>query len=111
MSSTKADLRNRALEHLGVLAAGESPSAEDAALVDGRIDSLHEKLMARRLVNFETSAIPDEAVHDYMRIVANECAQAFGLPRIEAETMSAEAELRKLIKRSKADGYARAVYY
>ena len=37
-TTTKAVLRNRVLEELGVLAGGETAASEDAAVVDARIE-------------------------------------------------------------------------
>jgi hypothetical protein len=41
---TKAQLRNRVLRELGVLAAGETATAEDAQVVEEMIDTQHAML-------------------------------------------------------------------
>jgi hypothetical protein len=81
---TKADLRARVLEHLGVLAAGQSAGAEDADLVDEAIDAAHARLRKFGLVPFATSAIPEWAQISLRDYVAADVAQSFGLggPRL-----------------------------
>lgn len=57
----KAALRNRVLEHLGVIAAGETPASADQTLVEEVIDTAHEVLRKSGLVPFATSAVPSWA--------------------------------------------------
>lgn len=75
----KAALRNRVLEHLGVKAAGQDATAEDAALVDEAIDAAHDRLRKFGLVPFATSAIPSWAQIPLRDYVAGDVAQAFGM--------------------------------
>lgn len=75
----KAALRNRVLEHLGVLAAGGTAATADATLVDEAIDACHERLQKFGLVPFATSAIPSWAQIHLRDYVAGDVAQVFGL--------------------------------
>jgi hypothetical protein len=74
----KADLRNRVLMHLGVLAAGEAPADDDATLVEEAIDAAHSRLRKFGLVPFATSAVPDWAQIALRNIVAADVATTFG---------------------------------
>jgi hypothetical protein len=76
---TKAQLRNRVLQHLGVLGAGQTANAEDADLVDEAIDAAHERLRKLGLVPFATSAVPPWAQIPLRDFVAGDVAQAFGM--------------------------------
>lgn len=49
-TKTRAQLISRALERIGVLAAGQSLSAEDSALVDAQIEPLADELAAREVI-------------------------------------------------------------
>lgn len=75
----KAALRNRVLEHLGVLAAGETAALSDQALVDEAIDAAHSRLRKFGLVPFATSAVPDWAQIQLRDVVAGDVAQAYGM--------------------------------
>lgn len=75
--ATQTDLRNTALEKLGVLAAGEIASAEDAALVDERAGYIHEELIDNGLVAFALSDIPSAALLPMADVLAWECWEAF----------------------------------
>lgn len=75
----KAALRNRVLEHLGVLAAGETAASADQTLVDEAIDAAHERLRKIGYVPFATSAIPSWAQIQLRDIVAGDVAQAYGM--------------------------------
>lgn len=57
----KAALGNRVLQHIGVLAAGETAASADTTLVEEKIDIAHEKLRRFGVVPFPTSAIPSWA--------------------------------------------------
>lgn len=75
---TKATLRRKVLEHLIVIAAGETPATADQTLVDDAIDAAHERLRKFGLAPFETSAIPSWAQMQLRDIVAADVAQTFG---------------------------------
>ena len=95
---TKAEIRNRVLEHLGVLAAGQGASAEDAALVDEAIDSAHERLRKFGLVPFATSAVPPWAQIPLRDYVAGDVGHAFGFgDSFKPGQVAAERELAKQV--------------
>lgn len=95
---TKAQLRNRVLQHLGVLAAGQSATAEDADLVDEAIDAAWAKLRKFGLMPFATSAIPEWAQQGLRDYVAAEVSPSFGIQGDhETAKLLAERELGKQV--------------
>jgi hypothetical protein len=76
----KAALRNRVLEHLGVLGAGDTAATADATLVDELVDAAHEELRRFGVVPFATSAIPSWAQDQLKVYVAAMAGPAFGKP-------------------------------
>lgn len=82
---TKAALRNRVLERLGVLAAGETAATVDQTYVEEVIDAAHEELRKKQLAPFATSAIPSWAQLGLTRWVVAECGPAYGKPWTEDE--------------------------
>lgn len=102
--ATKADVRNQALEELGVLAAGEDASAEDAVLVEARIDRLHEEYVDNGLVAFVLTSIPAAAVDPFAILVAASCWRAYngeeGLVQAEQKAGAARRRLARMAQRS-----------
>jgi len=76
---TKAAMRDRILEHLGIKGAGQSAASEDELLVSEAIDSAWYRLRAKGLVPFDTSAIPEWAQTPFRDYVAGDVADVFGL--------------------------------
>lgn len=76
---TKAQLRDRILQRLGVLASGQAATPEDATLAEDTIDSVHNELRKLGLVPFLTSAVPDWAKMPLRDIVARDLVGEFGV--------------------------------
>ena len=74
-----AALRDRVLEHLGVLAAGETPAVVDQAWVEEAIDAAHDRLRKFGLAPFALAAIPSWAQIHLRDIVAGDVAQSYGM--------------------------------
>ena len=112
--ATKTDLRKAVLEDLGILAGGESASAEDAALVERRIDRLHEELIDNGLVAWSLTAIPDRAMQPMTKLVAAVCWSAFhgdtGAVVAEQKAAAARARLARQAQHVTEEP-TRAVYY
>lgn len=99
---TKAALRNRVLQHIGFLAAGQSPSAEDAALVEEAIDASWAELRKLGLAPFPTSAIPDWAQVGLRDHAAAVVKPSFRIPvDVEAEQRAAVTRLETQVARRK----------
>jgi hypothetical protein len=75
----KAALRNRVLEHLSVIAAGEAPAAADRTLVEEAIDAAFDRLSKERLIRFPATATPPWAQIQMRDIVAADVAAVFGM--------------------------------
>jgi hypothetical protein len=83
---TRNDLVNEALINLGILAAGQSPGAEDFAAVNGKVDSLYERLESQDIIDLDNSVdeIPSNIFMQLAVILADDSALMFGLPGIPA---------------------------
>ncbi len=113
---TKADLRSQVLYHLGVLAAGESATADDADVVDKAIDSVHEMLMARMRVDFLTSAIPEYAQIPLRDMVAFRVGRVFGkngnrMQELRIDSQLALNELTGQLRYPKGQAVTEAEYF
>lgn len=76
---TSADLVARVLRKLGVAAAGQPISPEDAAVVSGELDSIFRTLAGLEIVYVaDSDNIPGEWFADLASIVAGEVAADFG---------------------------------
>ncbi len=76
---TKSTLAARVMQHLGVLAAGQSAASRDSDLVQESIDTVHDQLGVEGKAPFVTSAIPEWAQGPLRDIVAYEMAGTFGV--------------------------------
>ncbi len=75
----KAAMRNRVLEHLGVLAAGETAATVDQTWVDEAIDSVHDRMRKFGLAPYPTSAFPSWAQIPFRDVVSGDVAQSYGM--------------------------------
>lgn len=112
----KAALRNRVLQHLGVIAASETPATADQTLVEEMIDAAWERLRKLGLVPFATSANPSWAQVQLRDIVAYDVGPSYGMTgqrllelRMAAER--AEIELRRQLAGFKHNVSIEAKYY
>jgi len=55
---TRRDLIDRALSELGVIAAGQTPSAEDVSAVDQLVDAVCDELSTREIVYIDAPGEP-----------------------------------------------------
>lgn len=76
---TQAQLRDRVLQELGVLAAGETATAEDAELVEDVICAVHAMLRREFFVDWQLDSIPPEVIEPLMAVNAARLAGRFGL--------------------------------
>lgn len=100
-SISKAELRVRILQQLGVLAAGETASAEDASVVDAAIEAFHEgELKKFGTPSFATSATPEWAQDAMRDCVALRLVQVFGTPsqRIAELSQASAAGIALLVR-------------
>jgi hypothetical protein len=78
---TKAEMIDRTLRRLTVLAAGQTASGNDSALVGPVLDSLHSQLRKKGLCPFATSAFPDWAQESFAKALCEEVGPYYGKPR------------------------------
>jgi hypothetical protein len=71
---TKAQLRNHILQQLGVIGAGETASAEDAALMETIIDNCQSELDELEIATWTTSDVPAFAIEGMSMFVRASCA-------------------------------------
>lgn len=78
-SLTRANIVARALEALGVKAAGQAASAEDSAKAGEAVDETHSQLIQNGLAPFAISAVPDWAQSALIHIAAEKLIPSFGV--------------------------------
>jgi hypothetical protein len=107
MSKTRAELINQCLTNLGVIAEGQSVSAEEVSKMDGVIDPAVSQLADLNIYYVQDAgsvgptdgAIEDSAFLSLAAYIANEACAAFNLPadtKMQALAMIAEDKLRTL---------------
>ena len=77
-NKTRAEMITLSLKRLGVLGSGQSASAADSDIAGDVLDSVHDQLMARGLVNFATSAFPSWSHGPFAKIMEEELGPYFG---------------------------------
>lgn len=99
--ATQTEIAIKALQKIGVIAAGETPDSDDQTLVDEAYDSLYEELRSRHLVDWGSAEdIPTWAVLHVRDILANRIANEYGIPRSADEE---ELAVRKMAKHLAVD--------
>lgn len=82
---TRNDLVNEALMNLGVLAAGQSPAAEDFQAVNGKVEALIAYLEKAQILDIDTiDTIEPEWFAPLAVLLADDAALEFGLPGVPA---------------------------
>lgn len=94
---SREQLVTRALQKLKVLAAGQTPSAEDAKVVDDDLEPVLSDLSTRNIYPFgDPDQIEENAFVHLADILANSVAADFGLDQNDAVRLAAESRLREL---------------
>lgn len=98
MSKTKTELATRALQILGVAAAGQSVAAEDLTLVEGIVDPLVAQLGIQGVTYVgDTDEIDDAVFLPLARRLALEITSDFGMPAADEMTvLEADKPLRRM---------------
>ena len=76
---TLAELRDKVLQRIGVLAAGEIASAEDAALTEAALRGAQAELDMLGIALWTLDDVPEYAVGSLIRMVLPEVGPAFGV--------------------------------
>lgn len=114
---SKTDLRNEVLTDLGIIAAGETASGNDATIVDNAVQNLLEYLEDESLLIFSAGAastdsvIPARIFHALIDLVAFRVGRKFGRP-VEPEVwqMGMQA-LRRSVLPGSDNTPVEVVYY
>lgn len=77
-----AELRDRVLQRLGVLAAGEIASAEDATLVESALRGVQGELEQLNIALWTIDDVPAYAAGSLIRMTLPEVGPAFGVVAI-----------------------------
>lgn len=94
---SRQELIDRALLELGVLAAGQSASAEDVAVIDGAISPIMSDLATREIwVWGDPDQFDDDAFEHLGILLANARARPFGSQPDEQVRLLAESRLKQL---------------
>lgn len=110
MSKTTQDLAVRVLERLKVIAAGDTPSAEDAASVKSFYAGQFAELQADAVAYWDEDDIPDEAFQALADFVAGRIAPDFGLSRPDLE-QSGNLRLRRMSAQSGTGRRVSGLYF
>lgn len=117
MTTTEDDLAEMTLGALGVLAAGQTPSAEDVALIKARLGKAIPQWVVREIVYVANSdEIPDEWSLPLAKMMADICAEEFGIggeKRVQVKALAKEAEamLRRMTQAARDEQPLRTLYY
>jgi hypothetical protein len=110
--ATKADIRNRVLQKLGVLAAEETAQSADAELVEGVVDAVHAELEGEGLVSWTVETVPNNIKESFATLVAYRLVSEgsdFGVPADTKQSlmMAGEPAMRR-IRRQVSPGWSGA---
>lgn len=115
--ATKADIRNRVLKNIGVLASGQTASAADASDVDEVIESVYAMLDDQfKGLPWNVDNVPEKAVLPMVHIVSAHAASAFDLAMDERAALAsvaagAEKEIAKQVSRGRSGQPVQADYF
>lgn len=91
---SKATLRNRVLSRLSEYGAGETPSGDDATLVEAAYDRWYYQLARKNAVSWPNTGntveeIPEWAEADLITIIAAEVADDYGIDEGQTQRLLA----------------------
>lgn len=106
---TKAELRTHILRQLGVVGAGETPSADDATLVETVIDNCQDELEQLEVALWSVDDVPGYAIESFC-LYCKASLTAFGQ---EYDPRLKELALRQLryVTADRRSGVGRATYF
>ena len=100
--ATAAEIRNKAVKKLGVLATGQTLESEIAADLDEAYSEVYAALSAKNLTTWaEDEEVPPEYIGPVVALVAFARVDEYGVPndryqRIAGDVSRATAEIREL---------------
>lgn len=97
MAYTKTELKTEVIAELFSLGSGQSPSTEDSAWVETRINSTFATLAKLNIIYLaDPDDIPDEAFNGLVAYMTEVCGPKFGKPRDRLAMRAAVSELRTI---------------
>lgn len=112
MSKTRAQIQFKALSILVGGDVGQAPSAEDAATLDGYIDSEVAELSSDGTIYIDDPAeLPDELFTVFCKLVANAAADEFGGKSNEQEAQALRNRLRVIVRQTPGYGPQQVEYF
>lgn len=103
MPLSKAEIRDRAANELGILTLGQSLQAQDAQRIEQAYDEVYDYLDGQGLAIWAISdSVPDKVCPYVIAMVAFNCADGYGISqernqRITAKFTIAEKKIRELV--------------
>jgi hypothetical protein len=100
--ATKAEVRNRAANDLGLLRLNQDLQAQDVTRIESGYDEIYAQLKKEGLATWATTAeVPDELVPHVVALVADNCLSTYGVSverfnRIKTSSIPAMREIRRL---------------
>lgn len=107
---TRLQMVDKVMRRLGVLGAGQSAGANDAAEVGQVLDNLHDEYRALGLAPFATSAFPTWAQEPFAKIIGEDAAPYFGLNR-QGWKDQGQRDLTKQLRTHNKGNPIRAKYF
>lgn len=96
---TKVELGTNVMRALGLVNAGESPSAADLSYVSGRYEDLLAELVDDDLAYWSSDAIPSVIFEPLTQLVALSVGEAFGLPAMVENLEEGRRVLKRRLRR------------
>jgi hypothetical protein len=97
MTKTRLELVTRALEKQGIPGAGQTPEAEDIALVDKVVDPVMSDLATRDIYVWGNPDTLDEDAFEHLAdLLSNAISRDYGNQPDEQRRLMAESRLRQL---------------
>jgi hypothetical protein len=103
MSLTKAQIRDRVANDLGILALGQSLQSQDVHRIEQAYNEVYDDLKENGLAIWAlTDVVPDKVVPHIVALIAFNCLNTYGVSndryiRIKANYDIAEKKIRELV--------------
>jgi hypothetical protein len=95
MARTKSELATAVLRKMGVIAADETASAEDAAYIKAEYDDKHEWWLDQEMAYWPLEEIPNAIFSVVRDVMINEVMETFGRPQTPEDKAAREQLLEK----------------
>ena len=97
VTTTAATVATAALVELGVIAADETPATLDQTLAASKVSAVHNALVARGLVSWPSTLIPQYVAEEYIKLTALIMASSFGKQADPATWPVLEERVRRAV--------------